>query len=342
MTRILRDDTTRRRRSLGVLLLAILISLPISASEVRTGAPHAAVPRGYEALPQSGWWFAIPRGSSAPSDRLVEMITDRLATMRVRLRRSGSSLEPLIIRTPNRAEFRRVTVELGGGDPEGWVAALAFPAQATVVLDASRLLAMPLGRGEVIAHELGHVVLGEAGPNVPRWYHEGMAQWLAGERIEGEWLRLLAFLATDEGIYPFDDLDRFLVESQRETSVLYAQSHHFVLYMNERFGEAVHVMLLDRLAAGDNFDVAFRTATGVDFREIETEWTELLARQHRWWSFVASGLTFFQGLAVVLVIAYFVERSRRRRVLARMAADEGDDPTDSTDLTDSFLEEPQP
>jgi hypothetical protein len=317
----------------AMLWIGVLLSFALSRTEALHGADPPA-PRGYEATAQDGWWFAAPRGSAGPEPRFAAMVTERLAAMRRRLGRSAASeagpglreSRPpvLLVRAADRGEFRRVTIELGGGDPEEWVSALAFPGRGIVVLDAARLAALPLARGEVVIHELAHVVLGEGGPNVPRWYHEGVAQWLAGERLEMEWLDLLCALAAEDGLIPFAGLDRFLSESQRQTSVLYAQSHHFVLTVNERFGEGVHAEILDRLAAGEPFAAAFRGATGSDLGVIEREWAAALAARHRWWSVLAQG-TLFQALAIVAVIAYFLERGRRRRALARMPEDPGDE-----------------
>jgi len=318
----------------AVLWIGVLLSLALSPAGALHGAAPPA-PRGYEVAAQDGWWFAAPRGSAPVDPRFAAMVTERLAAMRRWLGRSATDEVPaaaaaparppvLLVRTPDRREFRRVTVELGGGDPEEWVSALAFPARGIVVLDAARLAALPLARGEVVIHELAHVVLGEVGPGVPRWYHEGAAQWLAGERLEPEWLDLLSSIAARDGLIPFAELDRFLSESQRQTSVLYAQSHHFVLDLNARFGERVHAEILDRLAAGESFPAAFRGATGADLDALEREWAAGLAARHRWWAVLAHA-TLFQALAVVAVIAYFLERGRRRRALARLPDDPGDD-----------------
>ena len=288
--------------------------------------PHHPPPRGYTLIEQEGWAWAIPRGSDPPPEVWTTLIDERLAAMRVHLGRTGS-IEPLVVRTPDPSSFRRVTVEFGGGTPEDWVAALAFPARGIVVLDAQRLAFQPYKRREIIAHELAHVVLGEAGPNIPRWYHEGVAQWLAGEQLEQEWTRLLARFASDDSMYRFAELKSFPPESQRESSIFYAQAHLFVLHLNSRFGTPVHPRLLDRLAAGDRFDAAFLTASGVPLAEVEDGWREALAREHSWWSFIAGGLTFFQLVAFFAVIAFLVQRGRRRRVLARMAElEEGESP----------------
>ena len=252
---------------------------------------------------------------------LTERVAKRLAGIRTRLSRPGAR-PPVLVRTPHRNEFRRVTVELGGGEPAAWVAALAFSTRGIVVLDAQRLEAQPLQRTEIIAHELAHVVMGEVGPRLPRWYHEGVAQWLAGERMKPEWRRLLSRYAADESLYRFAEIKNFPPESQRGTSIFYAQAHAFVLSINERFGEDVHGKILDRVGAGATFDDAFAEATGVTLESSEDLWWKILASQHSWLSFAVGGISFFQIVAFLAIIAFLIERTRRRRTLARMAAEE--------------------
>ena len=327
-----RSKWARHARAMGPLVVGVLWAAVATAFPAAPAGPafpaqeaplasnaraHAAPPRGYEVLEQDGWAWAIPTGSESPHERLTSLIDERLSSMRLRLGRSGN-MKPLVVRTPDRGAFRKVTVEFGGGDPDQWVAALAFPSSGIVVLDAQRLASQTLMRGEIVAHELAHVVLGEAGPNIPRWYHEGVAQWLAGERLEMEWVRLLARFASDDALYRFAELTHFPPESQRESSIFYAQCHLFVVHLNERFGEPVHARLLDQLTAGIPFDSAFEKATGQPLAEVENAWREALALKHTWWSFAVGGISFFQAVAMLAIVAFVVQRARRRRALARM------------------------
>jgi len=322
-----------------MIVLAVSLSSSLCAGE-EPGQKTPRPPRGYELIAAEGWWWGIAKGSQHPRAKLTELITQRLTDIRRRLGRAGET-SVLVIRTPNRSGFRKVTQELGGGDPENWVAALAFPARGIVVLDTQRLQGLPLKRGEIITHELAHVVLGEVGPHVPRWYHEGMAQWLGGERLEAEWVRLLAFHAADDGLSPFSELTRFPSESQRETSLLYAQSHHYILFLNQLFGTEIHLAILDQLAAGRPFFEAFESAVEVPFDEVQSQWIDSLARQHRWWSFLFGGFNFFQGVALLAVLAFFVQRTRRRRALVLMTEEELREGKSGT-ATDPRFDEPDP
>jgi hypothetical protein len=215
-----------------LLLVLMLSALPTLGAAVE---PGGEVPRGYVRLERSGWAWAIPRGSGPPPEALSSRITERLVSIRRRLGRSGT-ISPVVVRAAHRTEFRRVTRELGGRDPELFVDALAFPTRGIVVYDAERLRSNSIRRAEVLAHEIAHVVLGEAGAGVPRWYHEGAAQWLAGESLAPEMPRLLRRLAAQEALYTFAELPPFPPESQRGTSIYYAQAHLFILHWNDRFG----------------------------------------------------------------------------------------------------------
>lgn len=304
-----------------MVLVALFLGWGASLVSVEAQVARTRLPSGYERIEHDGWSWAIRKGSEPPNEILTKRVAKRLATIRARLSRPGLR-PPVLVRTPNRNEFRRVTVELGGGEPASWVAALAFSTRGIVVLDAQRLEAQPLQRTEIIAHELAHVVMGEVGPRLPRWYHEGVAQWLAGEQIKPEWRRLLSRYAADESLYRFAEIQNFPPESQRGTSIFYAQAHVFVLSINERFGEGVHAAILDRVAAGASFEDAFTAASGVTLESSEQQWWDVLAAQHSWLSFAVGGVSFFQIVAFLAIIAFLIERSRRRRTLARMAAEE--------------------
>ena len=76
------------------------------------------------------------------------------------------------------------------------------------------------------------------------------------------------------------------------------------------------------VGAGSNFDDAFAEATGVTLESSEDLWWKILASQHSWLSFAVGGISFFQIVAFLAIIAFLIERTRRRRTLARMAAEE--------------------
>ena len=324
-----------------VLVCGALCGSAVAQSRTPANARIPDPPRNYEKIEHDGWAWAIPRGSAPPTSGLSEFIADRLAGMRRKLGRSGT-IAPLLVRATDRAEFRRVTQEFGGGDPEIYVAALAFPTRGIVVFDDQRLRSQILQRGEILAHELAHVVLGEAGPHVPRWYHEGMEQWLAGERVEPEMPRLLRRLAAREVLYTFADIPGFPPESQRETSLYYAQAHLFIVDVNRRFGSEIHDPILDRLAAGESLERAFVAVTGVELDEVEGDWHARLASEDSWIAWLLAGGTLYQVLAVIAVVAFIRERRRRKRVLARMAALEEGVPVDPRSYGGEVPEAPLP
>jgi hypothetical protein len=307
-----------------LLLVLMLSALPTLGAAVE---PGGEVPRGYVRLERSGWAWAIPRGSGPPPEALSSRISERLVSIRRRLGRSGT-ISPVVVRAAHRTEFRRVTRELGGRDPELFVDALAFPTRGIVVYDAERLRSNSIRRAEVLAHEIAHVVLGEAGAGVPRWYHEGAAQWLAGESLAPEMPRLLRRLAAQEALYTFAELPPFPPESQRGTSIYYAQAHLFILHWNDRFGSALHRKLLDRLARGESLEAAFVAQTGLPLVEVERQWHARLAAGHSWIGGLVLGGSLYQVLALVAVVAFFRERRRRLRALSRMSRQEAGVPVD--------------
>src|SRR5581483_4493504 len=68
-----------------------------------------------------------------------------------------------------------------GTTPPSWAQALAWPDENVVLIEAQSLTK---GDGqETLRHELIHVALGRLGKAWPRWFQEGLAQHLTGERF---------------------------------------------------------------------------------------------------------------------------------------------------------------
>ena len=193
------------RLALLLLGFALLPSVAISPAWGQGEAPHKRrVPPGYVRVAHGEWDWASRAGHYSPPRWLIDQVDRDLREIQqgLGLRTRG---RPVVIYCHDRAEFSRAVTELGGKSPAAWVQALAFPARAIMVIDGSR---NPVGRAETITHELVHVVLGMVG-DVPRWYHEGLAQWLSGEQPDPKAVTTVNGFAFNDQIASFRDLERF-------------------------------------------------------------------------------------------------------------------------------------
>lgn len=104
----------------------------------------------------------------------------------------------------------------------------------------------------VVRHELVHELLDQRvephGDRLPRWFHEGLAQHLAGDTYLGGNENDLAWRVAVGRLLPFGDLRRGFPSDEHGLRLAYAQSHSYVTWLVNEFG------LGDLLAAANAAD----------------------------------------------------------------------------------------
>ncbi len=221
-----------------------------------------------------------------------------------------------------RAEYEALAPP--GQAPPSWAVALAWPEQNVVLVEAHSLVQ---GDGQLtLRHELAHVALGQLGRGWPRWFQEGLAQELTGERrYRLEQYAILARAVQQERVFRFEELARGFPARPEDVEVAYAQSAAFVAFLRERHGAAGFGQLVDFVRAGDPFETAFGKAFHAPLSTEERDFKAELPRRYPLWPLVTGGTTLWALLAVLLVVA-FVRRRREvaglRAALARKEAEE--------------------
>lgn len=305
-----------------------LIALLLPAASV-ADTPPPTFP-GYVIEQHGDWRWGSREGKHPPGDKLARVIDDSLRKLRAKLatvERHGL----LMIYTAQRAEFHRAMKRMGAREPSPRTLAVAFPDRGVMIIDGENLRAQPLASTtETIAHELAHLLLPGSPPKVPRWYHEGVAQWLSGARVDADIMNEIGNYARQDELATLDELNDSFPGHDRLTGVSYRQSLLFVAFVSERFGDDVHARILDGLEAGSDMKQAFRAATGSELGVVEKLWRDEIAEHPSWFFWLIRRLGVFEILAVILIFGYIAERSRRRRALRRMALEEaayyGEDP----------------
>lgn len=208
-----------------------------------------------------------------------------------------------------RSEFEALA--LPGGAPPPWAVALAYPSRQIVLFEAGSLLAED--GAQTLLHEVTHAALGSIGSDWPRWFQEGLAMELSGERFAlGRYQRLVR-ANVQERLFHFEDLAQSWPEHLSEVEVAYAQSYSFVGFLSQQHGSAKLAAVLDRVARGERFDDAFVRALGASLRYEEDRWRQSLPGRYAWVLMIDS-ITTWLGIAALLCVIGFV---RRRFVLAR-------------------------
>ena len=148
------------------------------------------------------------------------------------------------------------------GWPESWISGLALLDQDRIIVQVNGPGA--LLTGETVRHELAHVAIhaltaGKA--SLPRWYHEGVATWLAGEDVTA---RLQEGLPELDAHGTLAQLDRRFSDSHKTVQTAYATAASFVRFALKRGGGARALLDLHaRMRAGLEFGPAFTATFGM-------------------------------------------------------------------------------
>ena len=198
-----------------------------------------------------------------------------------------------------------------GGRAPSWGVGFADPELRTVLLRAD---APDLRR--TLRHELAHLALHDrVHVRVPLWFDEGFAGWAAGE-----WERLGGLelnLAVARGAVPgLGALDGALRRSQASVGPGYALAISAVLELARRHPDNSLAPLLNRLAAGEEFEAAVRATTGLSLTEFEDGWRRAVRSRYTIGTWLVAG-----GMWALLAFGVLVAGvARRRRDRPRRAA----------------------
>ncbi|WP_309242952.1 peptidase MA family metallohydrolase [Hyalangium versicolor] len=209
---------------------------------------------------------------------------------------------------------------LPGGAPPKWAVALAYPAHNIILLDARSLLE-PEGH-ITLRHELAHVALGQFARDWPRWFQEGLAQHLAGERIVVTHYAALFRAVTQQKVLHFEDLAEGWPDMPADVEVAYAQSADFVAYLAGRHGPGVMNALIDGMARGEPFQMAFGKAFHSSLDVEEGNWRKGLSTRFGWLPLTTSMQLVWLVAPALCVVAYWRRRKQQAERLAAMAAEE--------------------
>jgi hypothetical protein len=240
-----------------------------------------------------------------------------------------------IVVTRDLEDFKEAMPRIGRNQSElvlgDWVAGIAFPAHRLVVL---RLGHFPVREiRSTLIHELAHVYVSDAASlrPVPRWFNEAVAMLLSDEQTHQHLESVLA--AKSYGNMPdLEGLEWGFTAHRSKIHQSYAASFAFLRWVTDsRGGEHLLSEVLHRLAANQEFGVAFRLVYGGTVGELQEEW---LTKTHtsRWFPlmFRFGDIVWFL-MVVIFIWGVFVTLKKRRKQIARMAVREsfiyGDDLT---------------
>jgi hypothetical protein len=188
-----------------------------------------------------------------------------------------------------------------------------------------------------IRHELIHVLLARnVDPdNLPRWLNEGVTMTLSREYRWESRIQIAEMYLRGQ-IINYPDLDYALAApgSEMQFGEAYAQSLSMTRFLMEQLGDDGFWSLLLSLRDQD-FSHALKQYAGWSPRDFYFSWKKSLWKLALV-STVVSGLSLFQIMAVLVVVAYWRKRRHGQRIMKRWEQEEA--PDDAEALDDSEFE----
>jgi hypothetical protein len=201
------------------------------------------------------------------------------------------------------------------------VVAFAEPERQVIVIDYSRMGVHPFELGVTFKHELCHLLLHAYIPaGLPRWFDEGMSQWVTGglaEILTDDRRPVLGEAALTGRLSRFEDLSDRFPEDRYSLILAYEQSRSLVEYMAGTYGTPKLLQLLNALKNGSTMNGAMQNVLGLSLEELERRWISHLGQRVTWLIYVSNNLyeilfVFASLITILGAVRIIVGRLRGR------------------------------
>ncbi len=212
-----------------------------------------------------------------------------------------------------------------------WVSGVAHPPRGEIAISIHDPDGSRSDLDTLLRHELVHVALFRAsgGAELPRWFHEGMAESIANE-VDLMRAEALAGAVFGVGVPPIDQMDAYFRGEHAQASVAYAAARDFATWLRYHDADGAEFrQLFSQLRNGRSFEQAIADAYGFSLTELDEQWRAGLFGRFIWFPLLGSGSLPF--LLVGPTVAYAWVR-RRRRLKADWARLEAEDELDRARL----------
>jgi hypothetical protein len=205
-----------------------------------------------------------------------------------------------------------------------WVSGVAHPPSGVIAISMHDPDGSRSDIDTLLQHELVHVALYRAtdGAELPRWFHEGVAESFANE-ISLLRAEALAGAVFGVGVPDIERLETYFHGDSRQANVAYAAARDFVTWLRYHDPEEAEFrQLLSQLHNGRQFDQAVVDAYGVNLGELDSSWRSGLFGRFMWFPLLGSGGLPFFLVGPIVVIAWIRRRRRLADDWARLDAQE--------------------
>ena len=168
----------------------------------------------------------------------------------------------------------------------------------------------------VVRHELVHAWMGALFPGIrtPRWFDEGMAVLLSGERVSDN-NTILSRAVLTHSLLSLDDVNNVLRFGQTKARLAYAESYAALKFFVDYFGWKKFPFFFARLKATKSFPKALEAATGLTVFQYEDNFEDYVKKNYHWQFLFDIDLYLWLALPVFVAVSfYFIKRKNRKRI----------------------------
>ncbi len=192
-----------------------------------------------------------------------------------------------------------------------------------IVVYTDGQFALNLSSAQVTRHELSHIVLSRAYPDlaIPRWFHEGVAMTTAGQVRFGQQISL-ALAVFGNSLLPLDTIETVNTFSQQKAALAYSQSQVAVGFLIEEYGMDVLPAILTEASRAGNFWKGVDEVLAVNEGEFSRLIQKRISRRYRLIYLFANSYLLWVGIVVLFLIGYVINRIRTGRKRRMMESEE--------------------
>lgn len=199
----------------------------------------------------------------------------------------------------------------------------------------------------VVTHELVHELLDQwaapRGADVPRWFHEGLAQTLAGDTYLGAREEDVLWRLAARRTAAFGDLREGFPLDPEDLQAAYAQSYSYVSWLVKTFGVGTLLKAARDLGDSVAFDRALVWATRRTTLQLEDGWRYHVTHESgaSWRLLLDQCFNLLLIASLPLLVVAMVRRfARERRAAERLARTEHEMVFELPAESPSLMEEP--
>ncbi len=259
---------------------------------------------------------------SRPAEEMLHSYPVVKMELETALRRTVN-FHPVILLIREGDTFRRIA----GND---MIVAFAAPRQGLIVIDYSRMGVHPFTLQVTLKHELCHLLLHRrVKGDLPRWFDEGVSQWVTGglaEIIMDRKVPSLSEAMLSQRLISLESLKEAFPKEKGSLALAYEESRGAVEYMGKTFGAEKILEILDHMERGKSFEEAFQGSLSITLAQFEEAWHSDLGKHASWFLFFANNIYEILFFFMALITAYaFLRLIIRRRIRARYIEEEDDE-----------------